>query len=264
MAPAVLERGQRGRVAAAGLRVGLRRAAAADGLHHVDLRRADPQALADKVEFLPRGETVEPEVAAEAARVEILTDLLRERPERGLVQDRDRGEGRVAHAHLGGADQCRGRAAVLGIDRSASPVSAMAAASVPGVIAMSGRSGWARWMVSPSTRAVIAMSEGPLAPRMKLRQDAPALAAFAALFQHGPGAVHRQGAVDLETHVIQPLRPDALDRVAPDLCEAPAHSASGFLRRKLARMLPNRSGVYPCRFMMMYCWVKVSVLFAIQ
>jgi hypothetical protein len=105
---------------------------------------------------------------------------------------------------------------------------------------------------------------GPLGTADEVAAGAPALAAFAALFQNGPGAVHRQGAVDLETHVIQPLRADALDRVAPDLCEAPAHSASGFLRRKLARMLPNRSGVYPCRFMMMYCWVKVSVLFAIQ
>jgi hypothetical protein len=46
---------------------------------------------------------------------------------------------------------------------------------------------------------------------------APAFAGLAALFQYGPGAVHRQGAVDLQTHVIQPLRPDALDRVAPDL-----------------------------------------------
>ena len=93
---------------------------------------------------------------------------------------------------------------------------------------------------------------------------APAFAGLAAFLQNGPGAVHGQGAVDLETHVIQPLCPDTLDRVAPDLRQPPAHFASGFLRWKVERMFPNRSGVYPWRFMMMYCCANVIMLLAIQ
>jgi hypothetical protein len=105
---------------------------------------------------------------------------------------------------------------------------------------------------------------GALRAAQEVAAGAPALPGLAALLENGPSAVHGQGAVDLEPDVIQPFGSDALDRVPPDLGQAPGHLPCGFLRLKLERMLSNRSGVYPWRFMMMYCCAKVMRLFAIQ
>jgi hypothetical protein len=55
VAPAIFQRGERVRVAPAGVRVGLGRAAAADGLHDVEFRRADPAGACPRGRIPPTG-----------------------------------------------------------------------------------------------------------------------------------------------------------------------------------------------------------------
>lgn len=77
---------------------------------------------------------------------------------------------------------------------------------------------------------------------------------------------------------------ERIDRMPEDMCQPCGHFSSGFLaagffgalpllaavaaagllRLKLALMFPKMSGGWPCIFMIVYCWMKVMVLFVIQ
>jgi len=68
--------------------------------------------------------------------------------------------------------------------------------------------------------------------------------------QHGPGTVPRHGPILCQNGMIQPLAPDALDRVPPYAGKARGHVSllRAFLSPEI--MLPNTSGLYPWLRMM--------------
>ena len=117
VAPAILERGKRGRIAPTGLGVGLGRAAsgpmgstmsnsASPILSRLPTRSNSSHGARPSSQRLPRnrrGSSGWP-IFCDSALSE------------ALVQDRDRGEGRVAHPHVGRPDKRGGGATVFGID----------------------------------------------------------------------------------------------------------------------------------------------------
>src|SRR5690606_38703465 len=91
-----------------------------------------------------------------------------------------------------------------------------------------------------------------------------------AVVQDGPFAVAGQRTARREHSLAKVLRPHRLDRVAEDPGQNGGHfdfalsvGAAG-LRLKPSLMLPKRSGRFPCIDMILYCWMKVIVLLAIQ
>ena len=72
-----------------------------------------------------------------------------------------------------------------------------------------------------------------------------------------------QGLALGQPDLVQRLAPDRLDRVAEDVGQPRGHFLALRLGRP-ARMLPNRSGRWPCIDMIPYCWMIVMVLLVIQ
>ena len=81
--------------------------------------------------------------------------------------------------------------------------------------------------------------------------------------QDREAAVAGQGLALGQPDLVQRLAPDRLDRVAEDVGQPRGHFLALRLGRP-ARMLPNRSGRWPCIDMIPYCWMIVMVLLVIQ
>ncbi len=104
----------------------------------------------------------------------------------------------------------------------------------------------------------------------------PAFAVMLGLIMlHGPKPIPGHGFTRDQRHGLKRFPSMAFDRVPPQLSDCARHQLFplspllGFAsalpsRLKLSRMLPNTSGLNPWLRMMVYCWMKVIVLLAIQ
>ncbi len=164
-----------GRAAADPMRLDHRRSAAS----------ADHAGLADQIELLQRGQSVEPEVTAKPPRVEGLADPLRQRAlSEAWFSTETEAKGASLMPVPGRLDQrCRPGPA-LGVESGVSQSRKRRAALGFRVQGQIGRgrddTGWITLSVHPCARTAIRL-DGFAHPRRKLRQDHPAIRASPSL-----------------------------------------------------------------------------------
>jgi len=107
---------------------------------------------------------------------------------------------------------------------------------------------------------------GRLGPAREIRAGDPAFSILqlGGFMRNGPIAIEGQAAPLGHWDAQQFLASMRLDRVPPDASDNPGHFASFGRFLKLFKTLPSTSGLCPWLRMIVYCWMNVMVLFAIQ